>query len=220
MTRTQIRDLIAQRLRRTDLNVEIEAAITLVQETILEQDPEFLPWFLETRAVSGGLSLAADASTLALPAGFIRELDEGQTYSYPTATPTRTNFHKLFKVVKDVMPTAYASDEAVGYPRQYSLFNLTMAFDRKADVAYTILLPAYMRDITLTNSTDSNNWTTIGSDWLIAEVLKKMASSLGNQRIFNEATAEALTARARLITLNTARENAGMDLVMEVSEER
>lgn len=214
MNRGEIVTLVAQRLgSRTDLAVEIATNIKWVQENELEGCKEFLAWFLLSPTFS--VTVAAGANSAALT-GLLRPDDEAIFRMYPSATTTsvteltRRNF-----------------DRGVGHlladtsrPLQVSIFHNILYVDRKADEEYVVFFPAFVREVALDADATTNAWTEKASDWLVAEVVKKLALRLVNTKLYAAASAEAATAKARVWTQSEAFLHAGQDYVMGVGRER
>lgn len=214
MNRLELVSLIGQRLgSRTDLDTEIITNLRWVQETELEGCKEFLAWFLLDPDYS--IVLPAGQGSVAL--GAMLQPDDGAIFRiYPTADPTSVTELALRQRDKGV---SHLLTETAR-PTQLALFHDTLYVDRKADQEYNIYFAAYTREPVLSTDGSTNGWSNNASDWLIAEVVKKMALRLQNPELSKVAGMEATQAKARVWTRTEAFENAGKDYRMGVGRER
>lgn len=191
---------IAARLgSRTDLNQEIIDKMKSIQQYQLE-GAATLPWFL-IETVS--LVLPVGDSSVALPAGFLRMVEDGVVRIYPTATPT--DIEELTTVYLD--PLAAAAADA-GKPESVTFFPDSVLFDKQADVSYTVYFAGYTRDVVLETDVE-NDWLKFAGDLMEAEVMLKMAVRIQSPAIVKEAKEEIALARDRLWRMHEARRNAG-----------
>lgn len=215
MTRTQIRDLIARRLgSRTDLNTEIEDVIALVQESVLEGDGDFLPWFLHNPMTQ--VVLPEDEFVVSLPANFLRPV-EGAIFRIYEQTGDNT-VTKLETGYLDP-GQAFETNTDAGRPTAVSIIGDSLYFDLPADEDYVIYFPAYLRQPTLSASIGTNAWTSFGADWMINECVKYMAERLQQPKLVELATARASEAKGRLFKFHGARISGGGSFQMGISTE-
>ncbi len=190
---------IATLLRRDDLTAEIKLAIN---RAIAHYSTENWPWF-ETRSTS--LTTTASTKTVAVPSDFVYDLSMHVTVNnakYPVSKRTMQYVEEL-----------YYSDSLEEQPFIYAHFANAFYLYPIPDNTYTLTLLYYAKPAVLTNSTDSNDWTTTAEEliearamwWLATAVMRNdqvAASNKGREmdaysRIRSQATMQASSGKLR-----------------------
>jgi len=211
LTRDQTISLVLSRLDRsgdTDLQSALELEIIHLQEQVLEGAP-FKPWFLETSVQN--LATSVEMEGVALPDGFLREVED-RPWSYYSTTSTAPD--KWIDLVKD--DYAAISEYYAGYdyqaPVKYALGPGSILLRPIPDVAYTIRSRFFKRDVEL-NSNISNNWLANANDVVVAEMCRVGAEIyLKDAEMVERFEAAAQRAWDRLRRENISRQMAARDM--------
>lgn len=217
MNRTDIVALIKRRLGRvqsTTYDDEIEAEITVAQET-LERGIEspagrygtFLPWFLITEQQS--ISTTAHEERLILPNGFLRENESAALWRFDSAD-TDAPWKELAKDELDFLRNKFPEE---GAPEAYVNLGDYFRLAPVPDAAYTIKIIIFGKDTELTATALGNKWTANAPLLLAAEAGLAMANNLRNNaaNIFADMRTREI---ARLYTDTEARLHANRRYVM------
>lgn len=184
MTRNELRQLIALRLgNRTDLNDAIDLHIRLAQTELEKQG--MLPWFLSELTT---ISLSADATSVAVPTGFLREYETLPLLYDASGVYVR----KLQKADYDEITSCYP-EANTGSPKVYALVNETLYFRPVPDAAYSVKMFAYIADTELATDV-ANAWSMSSPMSLVAEAGKMVSQYILNTQAY--AGFEALAAEA------------------------
>lgn len=165
MQRDAAIELIKSRLTRagtTELDATIITEMQFAQATVCEGAPT-LPWFLLHEDLT--LSISAGASSFALPAGFLREADEGGLWSYNADTG------EWVPIVKEDLSYLVATQSGLAATRPgfYAIVDETTAkVFPTADIDYTLKAVWYVKDAALTGDIE-NKWLKHAADVLVAE---------------------------------------------------
>lgn len=211
LTRTQIISTVLGRLGRregdTYLVAQAKTELGLIQSRL--EGGAFLPWFLLT--AESTLTLTANNRELALPANFLREWDDYPIHRYEaTGSPV---YRKLEKEDFDVLIEEF-DGVASGDPVAYALTGTTLNFFTTPNSAYSCRWRYYAKDTALSDSVDTNLWTTNADDLLVAELGVVMAGQYARRvdlaQVFATQKAEAVK---RLTAFDIARMQAARSAV-------
>lgn len=175
MTRDQAVARIQQGLGfRSDR--EDECALMLQEAQRFFEQGKTLPWFL---IEEGTLDLVylTDPNIVALPTGFIREV-EARTVYY------ENDDGELVAVTKKSWATAfdaYANEEA-GTPEVYVLRASDIYFFPAATADFTYQFPFYKKAAVLENPSDENVWLEEAPELLIGEAGYRLSSDMRDER--------------------------------------
>lgn len=162
---------IAKRLgNRTDLNTRIKAEMVLAQAEL--EAARTLPWFLLD--AENYVDLAADTERVSLPAGFIREYENGALWVEDTTDSTYT---KLQKVALDDLRSVVSYEEDK-VPAYYALAGRYFYLAPKPEAVTRLRLMFYGAADALTLDADTNAWLTYTPELLIAKTGMRMAQYL------------------------------------------
>lgn len=202
MTFLELQNTILHRigsLGSSEMRDRVKLEITHVQETVLEQEGRFMPWFLLSDFVT--LTLTAGSNWISLPTDFLQEMEDNQPW-YQTATAWK----KIAKVPFD-RSTAFLESEAAP-PRFYEVQRQGYWFHPVPDKDYTIRLRYYRKEAVLVADGDSNKWTEQAADLFIAEVGRLVCTyhtkDLERASLFER---DGVKARERLFIRSAAVEN-------------
>ncbi len=155
---------IANILRRSDLGTEIPIAI---KRAIKFYEQENWPW-QEVRDTT--LTTTADQKTVDLPSDFGYEVSLTTTvsdYTYPVRKTTLAYLEKL-----------YISSNVTQWPTLYAIFDDDIYLYPIPDDSYALVLAYYQNLTTLSNSSDSNAWTTTAEEMIESHALWWLASKV------------------------------------------
>lgn len=169
---------IAKKLgNRTDLDDSIKAEIQLAQGEL--EAGRTLPWFLiqsEQYTI-----VAANAKTVALPTGFIREYEDGALWIEDADAGT---FEKLEKVHLDDLRAVEGSGDEDQAPEYYALAGLQFHI-APAPIADTRLrIMCYTAAGALAADADTNVWLQYTPEVLLAKAGMRMAQYLRSTELF------------------------------------
>lgn len=169
MTRDQIISIVTSRLNRTDMNAAALTEMSLVQTAQLEGAP-FLPWFTEVK--DDTLVITANVETVAVPAGFIRELDGMGMYYYDSSSA----LYK--KVVKDDYDNLLDNLDASGtVPQGYAIIGDTYYFRPVPTQGLNLRVFYNARQADPSTSSGENNWMKWAPDLFIGALGFLIAST-------------------------------------------
>lgn len=186
MLRDAVVDLIAFRLgQRNDLRNMIIAEMDHIIQTELSQRGHNFLWQRQPFGVIGSL---VTGETRINP-GNVLKLDEDTPLSYVISggglqTPT------LLQYVDGFIPAKFGANTDRGAPSAWTWIGLgIIEFDRIADRIYNICGRVYAGDPSIAGTYgDANNvetnWLLYGADVVIAAVGRRMAMSLGADKIY------------------------------------
>lgn len=188
---------------RTDLDEEIVTEMTQAQETALEQNGMFHPWFLETGIITLGTTVAA-VETLALPSNWLGEIEEQSMWIYDA-----TLDQPYFELRKGAYDVALQRFPENAKPQRYSLNKNNVLLKPTPDAAYVIQTRYFATDDVLTTNIE-NDWLKYASDWLIAETGIIIARDyIQDDQMAQRFIAGAQRARDRIFVANEARQHVG-----------
>lgn len=177
----------------------------------LEKLPE-LPWFLHTEISS--ISTTADEERIAVPADFIKEIDEEPLYYYDTSGTT-DEWVSLRKLTTNNLRNIYNlaitnSQEVSGTPLYYALDGAYFRLYPIPDAAYTLKLTYYGKQDVLSAGSDTNGWSLYAPYALIGKA--GILLSMNNRdKSGIEIFGALLTESSQLLNRQSeAREHSGM----------
>lgn len=209
MDRDTTVSLLKSRLKRTGdsaIAAQIITEMQFVQETILEGGVT-LPFFLMSENLTA--STEANEERIVLPAGFLREHEEGALWLYDT---TNSKWSELKKEDYDAALLRYGN--TTGQPKMYSLDGKYFRLKPTPDKIYTLRIRCFLADNVLSSNIE-NDWLKYANDWFIGETGYIMASKyLKDSKLANEFMVEAAKAKTRVFITDEARKHANRDYVM------
>ena len=210
MTRDEIISLVQGRMTRTDNTAYAVLEIQAAQRE-LEQGP-YLPWFLAY--VKTDLYTIAQIDTLAVPTGFIRELDEEGSglWRIDETTDPSTDTRLRKYVSHGDMIDGYKGED-YNVPEAYSLIDGYYRFRPKPDAAYRLGALFYKADTVLT-SDGTNLWTTNAPDLLAARLGMLLTRYDADKTLHDMFLQDYNQAMARLQVFDESRRQAGFDAIM------
>jgi hypothetical protein len=187
------------------------AIVTALQDVQveLEMGPT-LPWFLESEILS--VSTQDEEERLALPDGFIKEIDDGALWYYDgTATSASDVWTELKKDELEYLRKTYPGE---GIPSHYNLQGEYMRLFPTPDAStYTLKLLCYLKDTVLSANVE-NKWLEHTPRLLIGLAGVELAGDTRDQSAIDKFMNMASAARLVLANFETAREEAGQRRVM------
>jgi hypothetical protein len=206
MTGQALLNLLMVRLgNRTDatLRANCLTELNLAQETMLEGG-SWLPWFLLSSEQT--LSVSAGNAEVSLPTGFLRFSDEHPLY----ILDDENKRHRLTQWDRSYLESKYEIDDASDLPLEFCLERDKIYLFPTPTVARSIKMKCYLRDTVLTDTTQSNNWSTEAPDWLLAVTGEVVAlQHLSDQELAAGFVAMQQRALQRVQTMDIARREAG-----------
>lgn len=216
MTRDQAVDTIMRRLGNwpnTGLRDTIIAEMVVMIQEVLEQDPEFLPWFLLSETYTG--STTTGEERVELPPRFLQEYEDGALYILDDDGDE-------VEMVRDDLDVIKKKVTGSGAPRYYDIVGEYFIFRKIPDDSYTLKMRFYQADETDLSGSygDSNNleslWLKWAADLVIAETGYVIASQyLQSDKMAVTFEKAAIRARARLIKKSTLMEETNKQRFME-----
>jgi len=199
MLRDSAVGLITQRLgNRSDLTAHAIAEMQLVQTEL--EGGELLPWFL-TSPITGVDTIPGD-ERVALPADFLREMEEDETSLW------RHSGTELIELPKEDYSRLVAKyGQGLGAPMKYAVTGGYLRLRPIPDTYYTLSMIYYQKDPVL-DSNIENNWLREVPDLLIAITGQRLAAYTQNANVIALFQSDEVKARNRLIIMDTARKEA------------
>lgn len=179
-----------------------DAAIVLqLQESqrLLEKGKELPRWLIEE---DDTLSVTSGTAEIALPAGFLKEVD-GETFQY--YDDSADEWVLLEKMTLNEAKTRFAQSDA-GRPVAYVLRKTTVAFYPERDDDYALTWSYYKAADELTTGGTENVWLEFNPEVLIGHAGMVFARDLGNDRAEKRFTQMFVEARAGQIAEDVERE--------------
>jgi hypothetical protein len=190
---------VAKKLgNRTDLDSSIEAEMQLAQVEL--ETARMLPWWMLKEYYT---DLAADATKIEVPTGFLREYEEGALWVEDT---TASTFTVLQKTSLDVLRRVEATDESDEVPEYYALVGMEFHVAPPAASQTRLRIVCYTKGETLANPTDTNVWLDNNPEMLIAKTGMRMAQYLRSTELFAMFQSQYIEATQAQEIVNVARE--------------
>ena len=212
MTGSDLLTLLMSRLgnrSETALRATCLSEMTLIQET-LEQSAT-LPWFLISEELSAVTPSDGVERRVAVPAGFLREVDEGAL----VIIDSDGDSHVLEKYDYDACIAKYGRDETSTLPEAYALVGDYFHLFPIPTVELTLYIHCYQEDDAPADNSTENQWLKYASDLLMAKTGKVVAGRhLRNTELETLFTADIPPAENRLYVNNVARAEANRDRQM------
>ena len=204
MLRDAAVEIIKSRIgNRTDLDAAIVTEMQQAQETVLERNGLFYPWFLETGIITIGTTTAT-IETLALPDNWLAEVEEQSMWIFDATLDVP--YFELRKGAYDVALQRFTEDAK---PRRYALNKNNLLLKPTPDAAYVIQTRYFATDDLLTTNIE-NDWLKYASDWLIAETgIIISRDYIQDDQMAQRFIAGAQRARDRVFVENEARQHVG-----------
>jgi hypothetical protein len=203
----QLLDILMSRLgSRTQLALRANCLteLILVQQNVLERDSH-LPWFLQTTNTALVTPSDGVARSVALPADFLREADDGALFIIDSEGAS----HEVVKDDYRILEQEHGLDATSELPLQYAL-RTALEFFPIPLVERSLRLTYYAKAAIPTDSESSENaWLQYASDLMLAETGIVVATQhLQNPELGDSFAKLAIRARTRLFHDSVAREEA------------
>ena len=209
MIRDAAVQIIKDRLQRgssTSLDASIVTEMQYVQQYVLEADA-FLPWFLINDYSDASFVTVADTETVAVPAGFLREVEAGALWIEAAADDNNIPWKRLQKDMYEAL-RASTLYEATGKPKTFALLGSSLYLKKTPDAAYLLRWLFFKADTVLSTNIE-NNWLKYAADWLLNETGTIMAANyIRDPEMTQIFAAQALRARKRVMVDDEARKHA------------
>lgn len=140
----------------TDLKTQVETELRFTQEQLELGTLGYLPWFLETIFTDAGFVTSASTELVAVPSGFIRELDEERVTFFFQDTTQDDTWRPLEKLDYDEGKTEFG-EAAAAKPEAYTIVGLSYSLWPAPDAVYPLKALIYKGD-TVLSSNVQNNW--------------------------------------------------------------
>ena len=148
----------------SDINDALMLELTLAQDTTIEQNGRFRPWFLVSEQATA-LTVPLEPR-LPIPPDFLSELEAGALY---VKIPASGKYTELFRDDYDILFQEFG-DSDPSIPKKYSAENGYLRFFPTPDIVYTVRQRYYERDqaFDLVPDTGENRWMRYAADLLMA----------------------------------------------------
>lgn len=197
----------------TSLQSQAVTEMKFAQEQLERGEKANLPWFLDTVYVNASFKTAIDSHTVAVPTGFLRELEEETVTLY--YQDTEGKWQPLDKVDYDEGHHEFANSSA-GAPQAYTLIGENYNVWPKADAEYSLKALVSIADAVLSSNIE-NKWLKYAAQLLIGKtgmVVAELARDAASREYFSSMAArghDALTrdtvARREMGRMRTAGED-------------
>lgn len=199
-----LRDAAVQRINRA---IGFRASGNPLETTIIDtlqeaqrdlEKGKTLPKFLIQEDQT--LTLVAGQHSVALPTGFLRDVDETRIRYYETTNSVRPRFLKRTYMDDAILASSFRSETDPETPARnrapsvYVIRRATIDFITVANQNYTLFWDYYKADQVLSSNIE-NLWLANASEWLIGEAGARLAADLGNQQA--AASFEAMRTKGR-----------------------
>lgn len=151
------------------------------------------------------ITLTASTNTKAIPAG-LRDVSR-------VAVVVAGMDYELEKITRELMADRHGADTGTGQPIEYSWEDTVFKFWPTPDAAYVVNVTGIYDDTALSADGDTNSWTTIGEDLVVARAkyticrdltldtemmaLSQMAERAARNRLFSETNARTASTRVK-----------------------
>jgi hypothetical protein len=191
------------------LQAQVLVEMKFMQEELERTDSGLMPWFLEQEYTDASFKTAAATTTVALPTGFLRELDEVRVaLFYQDTTVSGDQWIPIPKADYDELKEEFGGDSN-GKPQGYCLLGENIRLFPTPDAEYPLKLLAYIGDTVLSTNIE-NKWLKYAGKLLIGKTGFVVAGfgvrDEGATAFFMKMEGEG---RDALIKANTARAEAG-----------
>lgn len=209
MTPNDLITLLKLRLANSNdsnLDTTIITVANVVQER-LEQSPE-LPWFLflDTNVEGTNLTTVADTETVAVPDGFLREVED---LEYVLFVQDSSQDDPWVPLTKDDYSVLKARYTGTGSPKHYDLLGDYLYLRKIPDDSYTLRLLYHGADDAIVAGTSENRWMKYASDWIMAETGFVITSTVVPMPSLMQAFAKEMNdAKTRVMNDTVARNEA------------
>lgn len=151
------------------------------------------------------ITLTANTNTKAIPSG-LRDVSR-------VAVVVAGMDYELEKITRELMADRHGADTGTGQPIEYSWEDTVFKFWPTPDAAYVVNVTGIYDDTALSADGDTNSWTTIGEDLVVARAkyticrdltldtemmaLSQMAERAARNRLFSETNARTASTRVK-----------------------
>lgn len=212
MTGERFLDLLMGRLGgRTEATFRATCLLEAqqAQETVLEGDA-FLPWFLIKQ--DPNLALAVATREVAIPADFIREVEDDDALVVVDGEGIE---HELEKKSLEELRGHWTPEATASVPKNYTLVGGNFLVFPLPEEALQVKARYFARQTLINDDAVETTWLKYASDWLLAQTGYTMASfHVRDDEKAIEFLQAISIARTRIIGENTAREEANRSRTM------
>jgi len=189
---------------RTNLRATIILEMQQAQQTALERNGIFYPWFLEIETLTTIGTTTKDIEFLALPADWLAEIEEQSMWIFDSGAD-----EPYVELKKGAYDVALQRFPEAAQPKRYMLNKNNILFKPTPDKGYVIQTRYFATDQVLSTNSE-NDWLKYASDWLIAETGIIIARDhIQNDPMAQRFIAAATRARDRVFIENEARQHVG-----------
>lgn len=195
-TYAQVKARILAEIKRPTMTAEVQAHLLRAIEYYAARRT----WKNEG---TNTITLTAETNTKAVPTG-LRDASR-------VAVVVGGYDYELDKITREVMADRHGADTGTGQPIEYSWEDGSFKFWPTPDAAYTVNVTGIYDDTALSGDSDTNSWTTIGEDLVVARAkhticrdvtldpemmaLSQMAERAARNRLFGETNARTATGK-------------------------
>lgn len=192
----------------TTLTAQAVTEMKFVQEELERGEKANLPWFLETEYTDAAFKTSTSVPTVAVPTGFLRELDEERVTLFYQDTTQDDEWVPIKKVDYDEAKTEYGGSEP-GAPQVYCLLGENYRFFPAPDAEYALKALLYIADTTLATNIE-NKWLKYAGKLIMGRTGEVVAGQLLRDESARALFADmAMKGGAALERDNVARKEAG-----------
>jgi hypothetical protein len=203
-----ILDRCGNRSSDTTLAAKTVTEMKFVQEELERGEKANLPWFLETEYTNAAFKTSASVDTVAVPTGFLRELDEERVTLFYQDTTQDDEWVPIAKVDYDEGKTEFGG-EGAGAPQAYCLLGENYKFFPAPDAEYALKALIYVGDTTLATNVE-NKWLKYAGKLIIGRTGEVVAGQLLRDEAARTLFADmAMRGGMALERDNVARKEAG-----------
>jgi hypothetical protein len=192
----------------TGIQDQVRDEFQAQQDELENAEHGTMPWFLENEYTNAAFKTTAASPTIAVPTGFLRELDEVRCALFYQDTSQDDEWVPITKADYDELKVTFG-DVGSGAPQGYCLLGTNYRVFPTPDAEYPLKALIYMRDAPLETDIE-NNWLKYAAKVLVGKVGVVAASQLvrdeGAVPYFESMYAQGMAA---LLRANVARQEAG-----------
>lgn len=166
MTKGDFIKMLKLRLKNNQdptLDQDIEREMDMVQQTLLERNSDFTPWFLMEDASTA--STTKGDERIQLPSDFLAEWEEGVLWFQDSDGDLHPLHREDYQVLRQKFP-------GKGKPKAYTVGKDYFFLLPTPDDSYTLRMFYYGQDTLPSNlsSNDENLWLKYAADWFLGEI--------------------------------------------------
>lgn len=192
----------------TVLQTQVQDEFQTQQEELEHSEMGTMPWFLENEYTNAGFIASQGNVLVALPTGFLREMDEVRCALFYQDTAQDDEWVPIQKADYDELKTEFG-EEGDGAPQGYCLLGTNYRLFPTPDAQYALKALIYKADTSLANDGE-NSWLKYAPKVLVGKVGQVAATTLVRDEVasafFERMYAQGM---AGLLRDNVARQEAG-----------